>query len=547
MAKPTQPKRGYDIFLRFGSQNGRIPILQTPAVCFILSWISYFMVYFIRRAQTTTKVSYQKTFGISDLWIGWLDNCYLVPYALGQTLYPNAVERLGARKAWTIVLIPSSICLMLVYLNSNVWAFASILMVVALCHALVWPAAVKQMENFMTTAQYELLIPLWMTCCHLGNVAGNLVAAHILSQKDVDFGCVSITLNSTMEQVHNITIEEIANKSQFGGIDACLSSPWKLTFLILATVTLCWGIVNAIIMPDDSPKQMRNMSTINMIDAPFEHSSSSDDECRTPVGDIQISLRSLTSHDNVVVLSKPESKQLHDTKAHAAPLSMFEILKTTPVAWLLAISSFCTKGTKYWYYYWSIPFMVHTTQANKTPITETQAILINTYFDIGAFVGSIAIMPLLKVKCGTWKLRAATIGCLVCILGLASLGVLTYLIQRDKIAFFAVEATTFIFGFAMGMPDSLYAGICASELATYDGRSIRASVSGFANGFGGFGPFIGSPLSGLIGGTFGHIWTSATAFGMLFIGVVSSLFSEIWLGRLRKTYYSRTVSSVDSS
>ena len=60
----------------------------------------------------------------------------------------------------------------------------------------------------------------------------------------------------------------------------------------------------------------------------------------------------------------------------------------------------------------------------------------------------------------------------------------------------------------MAIPDNIYSGICAADLAKYDGRAMGASLAGLINGFGGFGPFIGSPITGYVKDLYGPIVSS---------------------------------------
>lgn len=89
----------------------------------------------------------------------------------------------------------------------------------------------------------------------------------------------------------------------------------------------------------------------------------------------------------------------------------------------------------------------------------------------------------------------------------------------------------------MGIPDGIYSGIAANELAIYMGGNIQASLAGFINGLGGFGPFVQSPITGLVNDTTGNRKNGYyVVVVFLILGVVASILSDQFLLKKRKSW-----------
>lgn len=122
---------------RLWTQKGQIPVRHAPLFICIIAYINYFSLYFLRKSQTTTKSLYLNEFfpGNStnrDNFGGWLDNAYLIPYAVGQVAYPNFVDVVGSRFGWLCCLLPGSAALVLVKFVANWWQLSVCLCLTAL-------------------------------------------------------------------------------------------------------------------------------------------------------------------------------------------------------------------------------------------------------------------------------------------------------------------------------------------------------------------------------------------------------------------------------
>ena len=148
----------FTLLKQLGTSKGRIPIFAAPITIIILSWLNYFSLYFLRKSQTVTKLSYTHHLGISKRELGYLDNAYLIPYALGQTFLSSFVDRAGSRIGWGVTLVPSAVCMVLVFFVYNKWSLAFLLAVNGFFQAMCWPSTVKQMTNYMSGDHFKLVL-----------------------------------------------------------------------------------------------------------------------------------------------------------------------------------------------------------------------------------------------------------------------------------------------------------------------------------------------------------------------------------------------------
>merc|ERR1712173_377153 len=127
--------------------------------------------------------------------------------------------------------------------------------------------------------------------------------------------------------------------------------------------------------------------------------------------------------------------------------------------------------------------------------------------------------------------------------------------ERDDVKI--VKVIMLIIGFLLAIPDGLFSGICAADMAKYDGRAVQATLGGFINGFGGWGPFIGSPITGEIWERYGSCEKDDeglqkdknceedigviiyVVYVFMLIGVVASLIADIMLKRQKNKFEAR--------
>ena len=543
--------------LKLWTNDGKIPVTHTPLWIFTISWINYFSLYFLRKSQTTTKSLFLEEFYPGDyeqqkIIGGWFDNAYLLPYAAGQVLWPNLVDYLGSRKAWFFCLFPASISLVLVKFVSYSWQLALCLIGTALAQSLCWPSMVKQLSNFMTDVQYKSLLPLAGSSVFVGNLVGNLISAGIVNSGQVDKECMenfyknktlpfpnqdqfdSLWMRRTDEdpfvtvkdfkKVYADNYEDISKS-----ILECRENNWRKVFWLPALVPTLISILTFLCVPDDSPKNYGNLVTSKKTEVILEQKKlltvsapTSDRETATPSPNLDSNL----PLDNSAECSNENSQKVY---------SMWEIATIGWGIWFLALGYFCVKGSRYWMYYNAIPMMKTLTDSYWD---EADGAVLLTGADIGGTISTF-ILPFLLMKYEInnrkYYLRTMIIAVIVCALSVPVLllVIFTFVPAKNKTMTYIAWTT---FGFLAGIPDNLYSGISVNELSNYLVGNVQASLAGFVNGLGGFGPIVGSPLTGLIDANFGVQKGGLVAVGFCLVAIFASLMGDKYLVGKRREW-----------
>lgn len=543
MAEKSKLEKLKTILSRACTQNGKIPIRNTPIYIALIGYINYFSLYFLRKSQTTTKTLYlEEFFGNStskDVYGGWMDNAYLIPYAVGQVLYPNAVDYLGSRVGWLVCLLPASISLVLVKFVQTWWQLTLCLCCTAMAQSLCWPAAVKMLSKYMTNEQYKLLLPIWGSCVFVGNVMGNLLSAFILDSAECDLGCLdgyTGNMTSTLFTTGNPTVSQLKsalNKTEYANISSavfnCRENNWRDVFWMPACAPVIISILTFLLSPDDRPENDDNLITINTLD--LANQKILDD---SELANLKVDPAGESKSNEQSPEASPEVK----IKQEKEVPSMLYIAKNATVGWFLALGYFCVKGGRYWAYYWSVPLMTNLTN-NRWD--EAEGARQNSFLDTGGMISSFVLPMFLMTytfpccKGKKFYLRPLIICLIVCTLAVPTLLSLVYVaIPSENKTFTSI--LWFIFGFLLGIPDNLYSGIAVNELATYMGGNIQASLAGFVNGLGGFGPFVGSPLTGTINKAYGKQTGSWVVIGFMAVGAVVSIIADIFMVKKKSAW-----------
>lgn len=401
----------------------------------------------------------------------------------------------------------------------------------------------KLLTRYLTNEQYKLILPIWGSCVFIGNFMGNLLSAYILDQGLIDYNCLmeqnpanwtvvenyfynfqqdlSLDLSGfphqnsssilTVSQVKNL-IPSDAYKSIAPTVADCRENNWRDVFWKPALAPIFIGLLTFLLTPDDRPAKLDTLVTINSVDASHQ-------ECL-----------------NTKLCKQNSTSEENDKHTTEKVPSMLEIMKNAGVGWFLALGYFSVKGARYWMYYWAVPLMSSIT---NNAWDEAEGAKQMAWADTGGAISSMALSVFLIrfTCCGRkWFIRPVFICIIVCLLCIPVIFTLIYsaIPSQNKIW------SSFLwgcYGFFMGIPDGIYSGIAANELAIYMGGNIQASLAGFINGLGGFGPFVQSPITGLVNDTTGNRKNGYyVVVVFLILGVVASILSDQFLLKKRKSW-----------
>ena len=391
----------------------------------------------------------------------------------------------------------------------------------------------------------------------VGNWIGNRLGAIILNWAELDANCIIESQNSPNSTIilsdveknfllGNVTTGEWQEQkfnTTIPIIQCSDDQTWKKVFYLPALITLSWGILTFCLTYNDSPKNYKNLTTIHTIEK--EDSEKSELEAKELKNDGG--------------LCESGSKEVGDDEN----ITLWNVLRTIPTAWFLSFGYFAIKGARYWMYYWANTYMIKLT---NELISESIAANIMVFMDIGAFASSLVLGPMLMkytIFGKSVRIRPAFLCFLVCGLMIPTTTwfyrTMSSSFERDDVKI--MKVIMLIIGFLLAIPDGLFSGICAADMAKYDGRAVQATLSGFINGFAGWGPFIGSPITGEIWERYGSCEKNAdgrqidknceenigviiyVVYAFMLIGVIASLVADIMLKR-QKTKYEAKISKM---
>jgi OPA family sugar phosphate sensor protein UhpC-like MFS transporter len=192
----------------------------------------------------------------------------------------------------------------------------------------------------------------------------------------------------------------------------------------------------------------------------------------------------------------------------------------TPSIWLLAISYFSIKLTRYAFYFWGPKYVFESLGSDAYSSGMTAAAM-----PIGGLVGVVAI-GYVTDKWFQSRRAPATILSLLATAAIMLVG-LTHIHNIWLMAAFFFFVGVFLFG-----PDSIISGTAAMDFGTKRGAG---TATGFVNGIGSIGAILGGYLPGVI--TERSDWTAL--FGVFLVGLLFSAAVLIPLWRTKPPEASR--------
>jgi len=477
---------------------------------FAATYVAYFSLYLIRKPVGASIPYIKQEFSIcSKLVLSIIPNCHLLPYSFTGILLPNLVDRFGGKKSLTFTFGGAGLSVAAIYLTKFFATQGSStdnttgLIVFCICifcggffQAFGWPSAVKSLAEHIPAEPRKALIPVWTTCCFIGSTVGGLLLGSILMKQKNGFhddGFCENSWNGTKctDEQFNVTVNNdnifscnISNILEFSSANKTDAKymDWRLTFLIPSILPIFMAIFIFFTMPDPSltveseTTEVTVSTDITMISSDIEQ-------------------------QDLMNGNKPTRNS--KSPEHSVPvtpnLSMIQIVREVPAVPWLALAYACAKGSRYWYFYWCIDWLIEESDGAFSPDVATY---LSAALDIGSIIGLVIIGPLTTENFFTKKVLGRPIPPLYCaaistagaipVIYLARLTVQT----KDVYLVFAV---LILLGFLVAISDPIYSGTVASEACDIDGRNLHGSVSGFINGVGSFGALILNPLASYLG------------------------------------------------
>ena len=150
---------------------------------FTSTWLTYFGLYFCRKAFYAVKGTLAEDLMIDETQLGYIGFTYLLCYTIGQFTAAGTGRIFGARNLLLIGMATSLITNIIFGFAANVWTIMVFMGVNGLAQATGWPSTVGVMANWTTRSERGTLMGVWATCYQFGGVAATAWAAWWLSMQ----------------------------------------------------------------------------------------------------------------------------------------------------------------------------------------------------------------------------------------------------------------------------------------------------------------------------------------------------------------------------
>lgn len=170
----------------------RTPLRKRQIITFTLTWFVYACSYLLRKPLGVVKSDLQTSYNLSKTDLGWLDSCYLLPYALMQIILGNLGDKYGARIMLTINLVSISISMFSFGFWTSTVAMAALLFLNGSAQATLWPNCVKSLSEWYDDEQRATIFGIWGTCTFAGGIFGTALAVQLQAMYAPDLKMVFI-------------------------------------------------------------------------------------------------------------------------------------------------------------------------------------------------------------------------------------------------------------------------------------------------------------------------------------------------------------------
>eukprot|EP00111_Clytia_hemisphaerica_P010948 TCONS_00032108-protein len=183
----TETHHGLSRLLRL-VQCRRLPFRVTMAtnintnkqiLIFSVTWVVYASAYLLRKPLGVIKSDLEALNGLTKADLGWLDSCFLLPYALVSMLLGNLGDKYGSRLVLTTSMIGLGISMMSFGWWSSPITYGVLLFMNGAFQALLWGNCIKALSGWYLPSQKTTMFGLWGTCTFSGGILGTSLAVQI--------------------------------------------------------------------------------------------------------------------------------------------------------------------------------------------------------------------------------------------------------------------------------------------------------------------------------------------------------------------------------
>jgi OPA family sugar phosphate sensor protein UhpC-like MFS transporter len=414
---------------------------------FAITWLIYASFYFTRQSFGLAKVALDNDprVSLSRNEFGMIDSAYLTTYMVGQFVFGALGDRFGPRRILLFGMTLSVAAAVASGFSTAILAFVVLAVVQGLAQSTGWSNSVKAMSSWFTSRERGRITGWWCTCYTVGPAAALPFAAWLM--------------------------DYLGEKRSDGHGGVTIVPYWQAAFwgpaAVLAIVLLIsWLLLRE--RPEDVglPPIVDEIAPASPIDASLN------------IGD----------------------------QVEPAPEDSWSVTReviSSPSIWMLSLSYFSIKLTRYAFYFWGPKYIYESIGSDAYTSAMTAAAL-----PIGGLVGVVGSG---YVSDKLFQSRRAPVAILSLLLaaGLMLMGLWPIHSLWLMGGFFFLVGV-FLFG-----PDALISATAAVDVGT---RRGAATATGFINGVGSLGGVLGGYLPGVL--TTEADWTNL--FGVFLISLVLS-------------------------
>jgi MFS transporter, OPA family, glycerol-3-phosphate transporter len=411
---------------------------------FGITWLIYASYYLTRQSFGVAKVALENDplVALNRTDFGMVDSVYLTAYMLGQFVFGPLGDRLGPKRILLVGMTLSIAAAVASGFSTAVAAFVTFAAIQGIAQSTGWSNTTKTMSSWFSLNERGRVIGLWCTHYTVGAAVALPFAGWMMGY----FG----------------------RAASAGQPDSTIIPFWPAAFWAPAAAL---GIVLVLtwVFLQNRPEDV-GLPPIEVYHGEHESLLAPEESTHQPAED---------------------------------PRTVIREVLATPSIWLLAVSYFSIKLTRYAFYFWGPKYVFESLGSDTVSSAMTAAAM-----PIGGLVGVIGI----GYASDKWfQARRAPVA-VISLLATAAI-MLVGLTHIDNI--WLMAAFFFLVGVFLFGPDSIISGTAAMDFGTKRGAG---TATGFVNGIGSIGGILGGFLPGVI--TSKSDWTAL--FGVFLVGLLFS-------------------------
>lgn len=417
---------------------------------FSVTWLAYAAFYLTRKAFSAAKneLKQPEVMGLTKAQMSAMDGAYSAGYALGQFLWGTLGDRFGARRVVLIGMMASIVTSVLMGLSNTALLIGVFFTAQGIWQASGWAPLNKNMGEFFSQKERGTIMGFWCTNYAIGGFIATIIASYVAKH--------------------------------YG---------WRNAFVLPGLLLLGVWIL-FYFFQRNRPEDVGLPSIEEYQGNPGLATSAL--AAGTPA----------TASGSSAPLTNSSSDSTSET--HSTWNVILDVLRNRMV-WILALSYFLIKPTRYLLLFWSPVYI-----SERLGTNTADSGFLSSLFDLAGPIGTLLGGFLSDRVFGSKRMPVA-------VLALGLLAVLMIAFPFMPVSHWMMGAGMFTMGFLVFIPDSLISSAAAIDFGTKRGSS---TANGLINGCGSIGQMLGVTLPGVAEQMVGKgqdIWLS------IFVGLGISL------------------------